>query len=133
MEFLQLIVALFYAPVFAAVLAGVLSKRTNERGAFAGIILGVLSACSLQASFWMGYLHFGSQMNSNFYAAILSFSVAMLGCMSYRRQNNGTREIARHGSVPSSTVPGAIRLTPALAVLSAALLTLCLFLNMLWW
>lgn len=133
MEFLQLIVALFYAPVFAGVLAGILSKRTTERGAFAGIVLGVLSACTLQAGFWIGYVRFGSQMSLNFYAAILSFSVAILGSLFIGPQTNGAPEIMQKGLAPSRKVLGAIRLTPGLAVLSAVLLTLCLLLNVLWW
>ena len=133
MEFLQLIVALFYAPVFAAVIAGVLSKRTSERGAFAGIVIGVLSACTLQAGFWTGYVHFGSQMNANFYAALLNFSVAILGCLFYARRNSGVSEDEAQKLSASKSVFGAIRLTPALALLSAALLIVCLFLNVLWW
>jgi SSS family solute:Na+ symporter len=133
MEFLQLIVALFYAPVFAGVLAGVFSRRSTERGAFAGILLGVLSAFVLQVSFWMGLVHFGSQMSTNFYAALLSFSVAMLGCMLYKRQEVEKSEFEQNRLLPESGVLSAIRITPQLAVLSVALLALCLVLNILWW
>src|ERR1700739_6717 len=80
MEFLQMLAALFYAPVFAAVLAGVITKRATEQGAFAGILIGLLSAFTLLVSYWAGFLHFGSQMSVNFYADIVSFSAAMLGC-----------------------------------------------------
>jgi SSS family solute:Na+ symporter len=133
MEFLQLIVALFYAPVFAGVLAGVFSKRTTENGAFAGVLFGVLSALTLQISSWMGYIHPGSQMTTNFYAAILSFSVALLGCMLYQGQKEERVETELHGFVPEAHDLRAIRLTPSLGVLSATLLALCLFLNLLWW
>jgi solute:Na+ symporter, SSS family len=133
MEFLQLIVALFYAPVFAGVLAGVVSERTTERGAFGGIVLGVLSAGALQIICWAGYLHFGTQMNLNFYAAMLSFSVAMLGSLFYGRQKNESKEIVQKGLAPSRNVLDAIGLTPDLAVLSVALLTICVLLNVLWW
>ncbi|MGB7549263.1 MAG: sodium/solute symporter [Terracidiphilus sp.] len=133
MEFLQLIVALFYAPVFAAVLAGLFSRRTTERGAFAGILLGVFAAFALQTSCWMGFVHFGSQMTTNFYEAMLSFSVAMLGCVLYKKKGNGKEEVAQLGLVLDASVLQEIRLTPALAVLTATLLACCLVLNVLWW
>ena len=133
MEFLQLIVALFYAPVFAGVLAGVISKRTTEHGAFAGILLGVFSASALQVSSWLGFLHFGSQMSTNFYAAIFSFSTAMLGCVLYKGPQAEKTEIDCHGIVVDASILSAIRLTPALVVLSSALLLLCLLLNLQWW
>jgi len=133
MEFLQLILALFYAPVFAGVLAGVFSKRSTERGAFAGILLGVFSAFVLQVSCWMGLVHFGSQMSTNFYVAMLSFSVAMLGCMLYKRQRVEKSEFEQNGLLTNRGVLSAIGITAPLTVLSVALLALCLFLNVLWW
>jgi SSS family solute:Na+ symporter len=133
MEFLQLIVALFYAPVFAGVLAGMFSKRTTERGAFAGILLGILSAFTLQIGVWTGLVNFGSQMSANFYAAMLSFTAAMLGCMLYKRQRAGGNSSKQNRLQPDTGVFSTIRITPPLAVLSAALLALCLFLNILWW
>jgi SSS family solute:Na+ symporter len=133
MEFLQLILALFYSPVFAAVLAGLISKRTSERGAFAGILLGVCSAFALQIGFWRTYVYFGSQMSANFYAAILSFTMAMLGCMFYKRRHAEKTEVAGQRFLIDAGVLEAIRPSPTLALLSAALLLLCAFLNMLWW
>lgn len=130
MEFLQLIVALFYAPVFAGVIAGVYSKRTTQHGAFVGILLGVFAALTLQIAFLRGYTHFGSQMTTNFYAAILSFSVALLVCVFYKR---GKKESEHAGIVADPFNLKAIRLTPYLAALSATILVVCIFLNILWW
>jgi len=132
MEFLQLIVALFYAPVFAAVLAGVTSRRTTERGAFAGICAGVAAALALQVACWMRFARFGSQMNANFYEAILSFSVALSACLLMRER---ACQDAPGGAdvVFDKTLRKALRPSPALAVLSIVLLALCLFLNVLWW
>lgn len=133
MEFLQLIVALFYAPIFAAVLAGVYSRRTTEQGAFAGASLGVFAALTLQISFWMGYVHFGSQMAVNFYAAILSFTIAILGCVACKARKQEKREAEQNGAVLEAYPLHAIRLTPSLAALSVTLLAVCLLLNVLWW
>ena len=133
MEYLQLILALFYAPVFAILLAGVTEKRATERGALLGILVGVASAIALQLGYWVGYVHFGSQMTANFYAAILSFSMATLGCLAYRKRKNEKPKAEVERAVLDASVFEAIRPSPTLAAMSVLLLLLCLFLNRLWW
>ncbi len=129
MEFLQLIVAFFYAPVFAVVIAGLFSRRTSERGAFAGICTGILSAFAIQAAFWMRFVSFGSQMSADFYEAVLSFCVGICTCVLIRRTPQPTvnsiwfdRELRRK-----------LRPSPRLALLSATLLGVCVILNIIWW
>lgn len=132
MEFLQLIVALFYAPVFAAVLAGLASRHTTERGAFAGICAGVAAALALQCGYWMGIARFGSQMNANFYEAMLSFAVALAVSLLIRERRSRYRSGA--GSILfDAALWRELRPSAALVALSAALLTVCLLLNLLWW
>lgn len=131
MEFLQLIVALFYAPVFAAVLAGVMSRRTTGRGAIAGICTGVGSALVLQAAFRQGLVRFGSQMNANFYEAIFSFMVALAICMLFATHQGRLPETG--STLFDRATRNALRPSPALVMLSVALLALCLLLNLLWW
>lgn len=133
MEFLQLISALFYAPTFAAVLAGFVSRRTTEKGAFAGILLGVFSAFALQVGVWTGYVHFGSQMSVNFYAAILSFSSSILCCLLYKRKELRSVRMQRQGLQPGAVTLAAMRPKRDLGALTVLLLALCLFLNLLWW
>jgi SSS family solute:Na+ symporter len=133
MEFLQLIVALFYAPVFAAVLAGVFSKRTTEMGAFAGILLGVSSAFTLQAGYWKGYVLFGSQMTTNFYAAMLNFSVSLAVCLIFMRPRHRMTQTERYENAIAARAILGIRLNPALTALSVILVGLCLVLNVVWW
>lgn len=132
MEFLQLIAALVYAPAFAAVLAGLFSRRISERGALAGILSGVFSALGLQASTWMGFIHFGSQMTSDFYSAAMSFVVTMLVCVFYKRRSADDEERLAEFVFDRKMLSG-VGLTPSLTVLSAILLACCLLLNILWW
>ena len=132
MEFLQLIVALFYAPVFAAVLAGVCTRRATERGALAGISAGVLSGFALQAACWAHVLHFGSQMTADFYTALLSFSLAAAGCATWTRKSIAA-SLPQFAIAPAATISReSIRPTRGLIALSSALLALCLLLNLLW-
>ncbi len=127
MEFLQLIVAFLYAPVFAAVLVGVISRRATGRGAFAGICAGIVSALALEGAYRRGLAPFGSQMSANFYAAILSFAVATAICLITRDAPG------QSGSIRDGSLRQALHPSPALVLLSAALLGLCVLLNVVWW
>lgn len=131
MEFLQLIVALCYAPVFAAVLAGVLSPRCTERAAMAGILGGVASALAMQAAFWAGIVHFGSQMAANFYEAALSFAAALT--ISLLTGNPRQESSAADVVIFDIALVRALRPSRLLLLLSATLLALCILLNVLWW
>lgn len=130
MEFLQLIVALFYAPVFAAVLAGMLSRRSAGRGAFGGICAGVAAALALQTGWRMGLARFGSQMTANFYEAMLSFTVALSVCLLMRERQPKDAEC---GLLFDGSLLQSLRPSPTLVLLSATLLLVCLLLNVLWW
>lgn len=91
MDFLQLVFAFINAPLFAAFLMGMFTKRTNGHGAFWGLLTGTFSAAvvhgftrplgatSLVKGGWTGtVLHeFPSEMAQNFWIAIIAFSVAL--------------------------------------------------------
>ncbi|WP_058186898.1 sodium:solute symporter family transporter [Terracidiphilus gabretensis] len=131
MEFLQLIAALSYVPVFAVVLVGLLDRRVTERGAFAGICASLASALALQSSFWMGWVRFGSQMTANFYGAAVSFMVAVVVCLlTFKQQDE--HSVSAH-AVSGAALRKALHPSPALVLLSVLLLGLCGLLNILWW
>lgn len=133
MEFLQLILALFYPPVFAVVLAGFIIKHLLSRGAIAGILCGVLSGLALQVSFWTGWMQFGSQMNANFYTALLSFSLTLAVCTGSAGFENQELGLANRETAIKKSVESVIRPSGSLIVLSTILLSLCVLLNVLWW
>lgn len=80
----------------------------------------------------MGLAPFGSQMNADFYEAMLSFTVAMTACLTVppRPQEEGV-----DGSTISldAALRRAMRPSTGLVLLSAALLAGCLLLNLIWW
>lgn len=133
MEFLQLILALFYAPVFAVVLAGATHKRLRSRGAIAGIVGGVLSGLALQGSFWAGCVPFGSQMTANFYTALMEFGVALGICLLSASLQGGESRSANPLTVIGKDIGSVVRPSRSLILLSALLLCLCALLNLLWW
>jgi solute:Na+ symporter, SSS family len=130
MECLQLIVALFYGPLFAVVLVGVFSRRTNERAAFAGILTGIGASLALETAYREGWARFGSQMNANFYAAMLSFAMALGVCL-ISREKPPAPATAR-GTALVETLGQTLRPSPELVLLASASLGLCLLLNFVW-
>lgn len=92
MDFLQLIFAFINAPLFAAFLLGMFSKRTTGHGAFYGLLSGTTAAAlvhgltapvgatTLVKGGWLGTVikEFPSEMAQNFNIAIFAFSVALI-------------------------------------------------------
>jgi SSS family solute:Na+ symporter len=92
MDFLQLIFAFINAPLFAAFLLGMFTRRTTGHGAFFGLLSGTLSAAvmhglsaplgaeKLVKGGWLGTVvwHFPSEMAQNFAIAIVAFSFALI-------------------------------------------------------
>ncbi len=92
MDFLQLVFAFINAPLFAAFVLGMFTKRTTGHGAFWGLIAGTGSAAivhgltapvgaeSLIKGGWLGTVIkvFPSEMAQNFNIAIIAFSVALV-------------------------------------------------------
>ena len=92
MDFLQLIFAFISAPLFAAFVLGMFTKRTTGHGAFWGLLAGTVSAAfvhgltapagaeSLVKGGWMGSVvkEFSSEMAQNFAIASVAFTVALV-------------------------------------------------------
>ncbi|HPR32203.1 MAG TPA: sodium:solute symporter family protein [Prolixibacteraceae bacterium] len=92
MDFLQLIFAFINAPLFAAFLLGMFTKRTTGHGAFWGLLSGTgaaavvhgltqpVGALSMIKGGWMGTVvhEFPSEMAQNFWIAIFAFCVALV-------------------------------------------------------
>jgi len=132
MEFLQLIAALFYVPIFAIVLCGMMSRRSSERGAFIGICGGTGAGLLLQTAVWTHVVRFGSQMNANFYEAMLCFTVGSCLCLGMRK--SGELDISNcGGGLLHGDLWRELRPSSSVVLLSAVLLVVCILLNVLWW
>jgi len=81
MEYMQMIFAAFNGPVFALVALAALVPRRSAGGGVAGFALGLASAILHQVLVHAGVLHYGSRMSANFYAAVLSFTVASVSTL----------------------------------------------------
>ena len=81
MEYIQMILSTFNAPLFALVALAALVPRRVASGGLGGFAAGVASAALHQSLVYGGVLHYGSQMSANFYAAMLSFTVTCVGAL----------------------------------------------------
>lgn len=77
MEYIQLILSTFNAPLFALVALAVILPRRVAGGGRAGFLIGLACAVTHQILALTHVLHYGSQMAANFYGAILGFCVAL--------------------------------------------------------
>jgi len=77
MDYIQMIFATFNAPLFAVVALAALVPRRVARGGLGGFTIGLTSTILHQLAVRAGWLHFGSQMSANFYAAMLGFCCAV--------------------------------------------------------
>jgi len=81
MDYIQLVLSTFNAPLFALVFLAVAIPGRASRGGFPGFLSGLAVSIGHQVLVLCGLLHYGSQMAANFYGAILGFSAALAGSL----------------------------------------------------
>lgn len=77
MEYIQMILSIFNAPLFALVVLAALVPRAAVGGGVIGLLAGLGTAALHQVLVYASLLHYGSRMSANFYAAIFSFAVTI--------------------------------------------------------
>lgn len=129
-EFILAIFSLTLVPFFAVVITGVVSRRATAGAAFAGALCGIVMGGLTQVAYRAHWLHSGSELNVNFYTAIVSFTAALIVCIagSYldtaeHRPRTGSPELAGAAVLPRSK---------QLYLLAALLLACCVVFNILW-
>jgi SSS family solute:Na+ symporter len=78
MDYLQLILSLFNAPLLATVLLGMFTTWATPRAATVGLAFGMITAISVNFAAHFGKIRYGSQMGANFYGAILAFTACLM-------------------------------------------------------
>jgi SSS family solute:Na+ symporter len=100
MEYIQMILATFNAPLFALVALAAVTPQRAAGGGLIGLFAGVAAAGSHQVLVYAGLLHYGSRMTADFYAAILSFIITAAAVLLF-------------GSLPAPTLAGLQQPRPA--------------------
>jgi SSS family solute:Na+ symporter len=77
MEYIQLILSTFNAPLFALVALAAIVPRKAAAGGLGGFLIGLACSAALQVLTLVHVLSFGSQMSANFYAASVGFAAAL--------------------------------------------------------
>ena len=128
MDYIQMIFSTFNAPLFALVaLAGVAPHRA-ARGGLGGFLLGLGSTILHQSLARAGILHYGSQMNANFYAAITGFTVAGASTLLLHRHYGGAPLPA---CGPPLRTP--VRFSATTTLVAIAIGGVCVVLNAIYW
>ena len=78
MDYLQLVFAMFNAPLFAVFLLGMFTVWATPTGAFWGLLCGVAAACAHTMAIRYGVIGYGSQMIGNFYGAIYAWTASAI-------------------------------------------------------
>ena len=122
MEYIQMILSTFNAPIFGLVALAALVQRRAAAGGFTGLLTGLASAGVHQALVFAGVLHYGSRMSTNFYVAIISFVVTAATILLAGR--HAPASPADSANPPDAPVPitySALTLGWAVAILAACI------------
>jgi SSS family solute:Na+ symporter len=130
MEYMQMIFSTFNGPIFALVMLAALVPARAAGGGLGGFISGLVCAISHQVLAHAHVFRYGSQMNANFYGAVLGFGVAVVGTLVIghsRRVAPAPESEARERDCLSRKFP------PALVLLAGITLCVCVALNVYFW
>lgn len=120
MEYIQMILSTFNAPIFGLVALAAIAPRLAAGGGFIGLLAGLASAGLHQALVFTGLLHYGSRMSTSFYAAIISFSVTVTMTMIAGKLAKGSSAAVMTKQPPARVPVTFSRVTVGWALAAAA-------------
>jgi len=130
MEYMQMIFSTFNAPLFALVMLSAVVPGRAAGGGLGGFVAGLVCTALHQGLAHARVLRYGSQMNANFYGAVLGFGVAVVITLIISRARKHALpqpSPAREPGCSSSKFPS------LLALLSGGIVCLCVALNVFFW
>jgi solute:Na+ symporter, SSS family len=130
MDYIQLVLSTFDAPLFALVALTVIAPRRVASSGRIGFLLGLGCSVIHQMFVLAHVLHYGSQMAANFYGAILGFGVAFVTTLAIGMLHAPSRHEPREE--PSSHPQRAPIPWPAVAA-GIGLAGLFVFFNVAFW
>jgi SSS family solute:Na+ symporter len=131
-ETMLAIFSLTIVPFFAVVLHGIFSRRVSTTGVISGALSGIIMGALMIIAYHLHLLHFGSELNANFYTAIVSFATSfVISVMATRLDSNSS---CVGSSITSRPVTNALTvpIPNTLYLLAGLLLACCIILNFLW-
>ena len=131
MDYLQLLFSLFNAPLLATFLVGMFTTWATPKAGFWGLLLGTLSSIAHNVAYRMHWIRYGSDMNANFYGAILAFvsCFAITALLSFFTTAKSHDELSNL-TYWTATHRG-IRIPKTSFMLASLALVICIFLSIL--
>lgn len=130
MDYLQLLFALFNAPLFAVFLLGMFSTWATPAAGFWGLLCGVLAAAGHNLAARYGVISYGSQMLADFYGAIVGWSVCLVAATLISRFTRSKSREELHG-ITYFTQDHTLASIPKQSwIFAAVLLLACISLNL---
>lgn len=131
-EFMLVIFSLTMVPFFAVVLYGIFSRRGSTTGAISGAVSGIAMGALMTVAHHLRLLRLGSELNVNFYTAIVSFATSAVTCVIASRLDSNSH--CADGTITSQSIidTQAIPIPNTLYLLAGLLLASCVVLNVLW-
>jgi SSS family solute:Na+ symporter len=137
MDYVQLLFALFNAPLFATFLLGMFWKRATPNAGFCGLLLGILTALTHWLLYRVfGVIHYHSDMAANFYQAIWAFSVCLVVTIAVSQFTQPKKDEELVGLVYALTPRPKTAHLPWYerpGILAIGILVLCAVLNFIFW
>lgn len=129
MDYLQLVLSVFNAPLFATFLLGMFTRWATPQAGFWGLLAGMTIALAHNVAVRGGFLNYGSQLLTDFYGAILGWStcIAVTVTVSIFTQPKPLEEI--NGLTYSSQSSSRGRLSRRSWALATFVFIACLVLN----
>jgi SSS family solute:Na+ symporter len=129
MDYLQLVLSLFNAPLFATFLLGMFTTWATPSAGFWGLLCGVLAAAAHNLLARYGLIVYGSQMLANFYGAIYGWTtcMAVTALVSTFTQRNSRADL--QGITYFTQDHTTNRISARSWTLAAAVLATCIALN----
>lgn len=130
-EFMLTIFSLTMVPFFAVVLYGIFSRRGSTTGVISGALSGIFMGAMMSIGYHLHLLRLGSELNANFYTAIVSFATSAVICVAVSRLGPSSFCPDNITSQPISdtwTIP----IPNTLYLLAGLLLISCIILNIVW-
>lgn len=129
MDYLQLVISLFSAPLFAIFLLGMFTSWATPTAGFWGLLCGVIAGGAHSLAIRFGFLVYGSQLIGDFYGAFYAWVVAIMVTAGVSLFTRRKRREELHGMTYWTLPGGRTRIPHTAWALAFIVLAACVALN----
>jgi SSS family solute:Na+ symporter len=135
-DYWALVSTIFVAAPFATFVLGIFTRRVNGVAAFTGMLAGILGSIGHYVLYRLGYLHYGSDLDMDFYGGFYGFMInlvvtLLVSCVEPPHGVEGLEGLVYSNTPQDAGKSKAFYRTPAALAMGAALLVVIL--NIIFW